>query len=318
MKVVFVGAGALGCTLGAVLHEGGCEVWLVDRNPPHVDTINAHGLRVVTEGPDGRSERTVPVRATTDIAEAGVADVVIVLVKAFATRAAVESALPAIGPDTVVLSLQNGIGQEEDIEAVVGRDRVLLGATYVGGQLLEPGRVSSGVQGKDTVVGALDPGTAGRAAEIARAFTAAGLETRAADDIMAVKWSKLLVNVATGALSTLTGLTYYDLYRVPEVVAAARAAIVEGLRIADRRGLVLELTEPEDIWELARAGLPAEFKTSMLRSVESRALTEIDYINGAVVTWGQRLGVPTPVNEVLVAGVKGVERRLEREKETTP
>lgn len=128
-------------------------------------------------------------------------------------------------------------------------------------------------------------------------------------------WDKLLVNVATGALSAITGLPYGGLYAVPEVQACALAAVAEAMAVARAKGVVLSMSDPQQPWELAHAGLGPDFKASMLQSLEKGSRTEIDYINGAVVREGQRLGVPTPVNQALVAAIKGIEHKLLQGKE---
>jgi 2-dehydropantoate 2-reductase len=118
------------------------------------------------------------------------------------------------------------------------------------------------------------------------------------------------VNVATGALSGITRLTYGELYKLPEVEACAVAAVAEAMAVAKAKGIALTVTDPHQPWVKAAAGLPAEFKASMLQSLEKGSVTEIDFVNGAVVRWGAKLGVPTPVNQTLVACMKGVERGL--------
>jgi 2-dehydropantoate 2-reductase len=128
-------------------------------------------------------------------------------------------------------------------------------------------------------------------------------------------WDKLLVNVATGALSGITGLTYGALYAVPEIKATALAAVNEAMAVARAAGVTLEITQAVQAWDRAAAGLPPEFKASMLQSLEKGSrgdgpITEIDFINGAVLRWGERHHVPTPVNAALVACIKGIERRM--------
>ena len=306
MKICFLGAGALGSALGGVLTEAGNEVWLVDRSAAHVDAISAKGLVLREDGAD----RTVPAKARTTTDDIGPADLVVVLVKSFHTREAIAGALALVGPDTVVMSLQNGLGHEEILADVVGRAKVLAGKTYVGGVLLAPGHAIAGVRGKLTSIGELDGRITERAQRIADAFTRAGLETTVSDNIMGTMWDKLLVNVATGALSAITRLPYGRLYAVPEIEACAIAAVAEAMAVAAANGIRLATAAPRDAWTLAAEGMPPEFKTSMLQSLEKGSVTEVDYINGSVVRWGARCGVPTPVNSALVACVKGIERAM--------
>jgi 2-dehydropantoate 2-reductase len=123
-------------------------------------------------------------------------------------------------------------------------------------------------------------------------------------------WDKLLVNVATGALSGITRLPYGGLYDVPEVKATALAAVGEAMAVARAGGVKLSFTEPEQAWQRAAEGLPPDFKASILQSLEKGSPTEVDFINGSVVRWGARYGVPTPVNAALVGCIKGIEKAL--------
>ncbi|CAB3758779.1 2-dehydropantoate 2-reductase [Burkholderia puraquae] len=306
MKIAILGAGALGCAIGATLTEGGHETWLIDRSPAHVDAMRTHGLRV----DDASGSRKVQVRATTQPDEAGAAEVVIVLVKSFHTDAAIRSAQALVGPETQVLSLQNGLGHEDILADAVGRERVLAGKTYVGGVLRGAGHIESGVVGKQTIIGELDGRVTDRVRRIAEAFSNAGLETRVSGNIVGTMWDKLLVNVATGALTGITSLTYGQLYDEPLLKATSLAAVAEAIAAAKAAGVTLSMTDPEQAWTLAAEGLPAAFKTSMLQSLEKGSMTEIDFINGSVVRWGARHGVPTPVNATLVACIKGIERAM--------
>jgi 2-dehydropantoate 2-reductase len=303
VKICFIGAGALGSTIGGVLTEGGNDVWLVDSYQAHVDAMNAGGLRML----DGGVERTVRVEARTSCEGIGPADLVIILVKSFHTRDAVETALPVIGPQTMVMSLQNGLGHEEIIAEVVGRDRVLAGKTYVGGVLLGPGHVRIGTRGKETIIGELDGRVTDRVKAVAEAFRRSELPAEVSPNIMSVMWDKLLINVAGGALTAITRLTYGGLYSSPALEQCSLAAISEAMSVARAHGIALSIGDSREAWIKASEGLPPQFKTSMLQSLEKGSVTEVDFIHGAVVRWGERCGIPTPVNSTLVACVKGIE-----------
>jgi 2-dehydropantoate 2-reductase len=303
MKVCMLGSGALGSAIGGVLTEGGNDVVLIDAWADHVDAINSRGLTLR----DGGVDRTVAARAATCTDGIGPADLVVVLVKSYHTREAIEKAAAIVGPDTVVMSLQNGLGHEEILAEVVGKERVLAGKTYAGGVLLAPGHVIAGTRGKYTYIGELDGRITPRATRIAETFSRAGLPTEVSANIMGTMWDKLLINVATGALAGITRLPYGGLYSVPEVKECALDAIAEAIAVARALGVKLTSEKAEDAWNLAGEGLPREFKTSMLQSIEKGAPTEIDFINGSVVRWGERTNVPTPVNKALIACVKGIE-----------
>ena len=305
LKIAFVGAGALGSAIGGSLAEGGADVVLVDAWQAHVDAINRDGL-VLREG---GADRTVRLPARTHAAGLRPVDLVVVLVKSFDTREAIERAGSLVGPATLVVSLQNGLGHEEILADVVGRERVIAGKTYAGGVMLRPGHVIAGVKGKETVIGELDGPPGERLLRVAEGLRSAGLDVRVSDDIVATMWDKLMINVATGALAGITRLPYGGLYAVPEVEACALEAVREAMAVARAAGVAISWTEPNAPWQKAREGLPPEFRTSMLQSLDKGQRTEVDFINGSVVRWGERCGVPTPVNRALVACVKGIEHR---------
>ncbi|MFV0677551.1 ketopantoate reductase family protein [Variovorax sp. tm] len=307
MKIYFLGAGALGCAIGGTLAAAGSDVTLIDPYQAHVDAINRDGLRMKV----GDSERIVRVRAALDAAKLEAPDLLIVLVKSFHTRAAIEGARNIVGPDTAVMSLQNGMGHEEILSEVVGAGHVLAGKTYVGGVMLAAGHVIAGTQGKRTVIGEIDGRISERAKAIAAEFERAELPCEVSGNIFGAMWDKLLINVATGALSGITGQVYGSLYAVPEIEATAIAAVAEAMTVAEAGGVKLSIKAPRDAWVMAAEGLPYEFKTSMLQSLEKGSITEIDFINGAVVRIGRKYDIPTPVNQTLVAAIKGIERRME-------
>lgn len=307
MKIHILGAGSLGCAIGGTLAAAGSDVTLIARSREHVDAVNARGL-VLRDAEGG--ERVVNVAAAIGAHGLAPADLVIVLVKSFHTAAAIEGYKQALGANTIVMSLQNGLGHEEVLAQAVGRERLLAGKTYVGGVFLAPGVVRAGVKGKLTLIGEPEGGISERARRVAAEFERAGLKTTASDNISGVIWDKLLVNTATGALSAITRLPYGPMYATPELEATAVAAVAEAMAVARAKGVTLSIQQPIDAWRLAGAGLGPDFKASMLQSLEKGSVTEIDFINGAVVREGERLGVPTPVNRTLVACVKGIEQGL--------
>jgi 2-dehydropantoate 2-reductase len=205
------------------------------------------------------------------------------------------------------MSIQNGLGHEEILAEVVGRERVLAAKTYVGGVFLEPGRVVSGYKGKQTYIGELDGRLTPRLQAVVDEFNQADLLATASANIYGTMWDKLLVNVATGAVSAITRLPYGWLYKVKEIEDTALAAVAEGVAVSRANDIKLVSDDPRYFWDLAAEGLPAEFKTSMLQSLEKGEITEVDFINGSVVRWGERSGIATPVNKTLLALVKGIE-----------
>ena len=285
MKICILGAGALGSAIGGTLAEAGSEVYLINRRDEYVNNINTKGLILR----DGIADRAVKVQARTDCTGIGPVDLIIVLVKSFHTKEAIANAREIIGDQTIIMSLQNGLGNEEALAEVVGKERLLGGKTYVGGVMLSPGHVLAGTKNKYTYIGELDGTISERVTRVADVFSKAGLSTVVSHNISGVIWDKLLINVATGALSGITGLPYGGLYNVPEIRDCAFEAILEGIAVAKASGVVLATEDAEKIWLKAAEGLPAEFKTSILQSLEKGSITEIDEINGSIVRWGRNI-----------------------------
>ena len=316
MKICMLGTGSLGSTIGGTLAQGGSEVYFVDQWKEHIDKINENGLKMTDE----KEDWYVKVDARTTAEGIGPVDIVIVLVKSFATKEAVSQLKETnvIGENTLVMSLQNGLGNEETIAEVVGEANVISGKTYVGGRLLSPGYVSAGVKGKYTYIGELTgeeihvmgSSRTDRIQAVCDEFNKAGLLCEVSDNIKGLIWDKLLINVAAGALCGITRLPYGPLYEEEYIKETAVAAIQEGIDVAKAAGVKLKSEDPEYPWYAASEGLPGTFKTSILQSLELKRPTEIDFINGSVVEWGKKFGIPTPVNQTLVTCVKGIEKFL--------
>ena len=306
MKIVMLGAGALGSTIGGTLAMGGNDVHFVDMWQEHV--INKDGLHMTNE----KEDWYVRVDARTTADTIGEADLVIVLVKSFATKQAVEQLKQTnvIGKNTLVMSLQNGLGNEETIASVIGSENVISGKTYVGGRLIQAGYISAGVQGKWTYIGELNGEITDRIQTVCNVFNDAGLLCEVSDNIKGLIWDKLLINVAAGALCGITRLPYGPLYEEDYIKDVAVAAIQEGIQVAKAAGVVLKSEDPQYPWVAASEGLPGTFKTSILQSLELKRPTEIDFINGSIVEWGKKYGIATPVNQTLVACVKGIEKYI--------
>ncbi|MGM0215830.1 ketopantoate reductase family protein [Enterococcus sp. AZ109] len=305
MKICFLGAGALGSSIGGTLAQNGKEVYLVDQWQEHVDQMNQNGLIFVEDG----KETAIPIQATTDPSTLEKMDLLIVLVKSFATEEAIKQSAPLIGENTLVLSLQNGLGNEEILEQQLNPRQIIGGKAYVGGVLIAPGKVIPGIKGKEICVGEMNGQQTERIQKVAEELNEGGITTVISSNIKGMIWDKLMINVATGALAGITGLPYGELYQLPEVEATAFAAIEEAIAVAKAHQIVLSEESPQAIWQKAAAGLPYGFKTSILQSLEKQQRSEIDFINGAVVRWAKKAQLTAPVNQTLTACVKGIEAK---------
>jgi 2-dehydropantoate 2-reductase len=304
MKIVILGAGAMGSAIGAMLAHAGNEVTLVDVWKDAVDAINRDGLKIQDKAGEIAAQR---VRAVTSPAQvAGPVDLVLVFVKCYDTVNAVKSALPILGPDSTVLSLQNGWGNGPRIAEVVGSERVVLGVCYHSATVLGPGHVLHAGQGK-TFIGETDGAITPRVQEIAEAFTAAGLDVEASALVLKEIWSKLALNVATLPTSSTLRLTAEKLGNTPEMQSLMRALLLEVVAIAQVQGIALDFTERWNAITGLLGRLAPNTKGSMLQDVENRRRTEIDVMCGAIVEAGQRLDVPTPYNRAMLWLIKALE-----------
>jgi 2-dehydropantoate 2-reductase len=245
VKVGIIGAGALGSAIGGTLVEAGHDILLVNRDRTHVEVIDRNGLVMRADGND----RVVSIRAAIPSEAGGPVDLAIVLVKSFHTAEAIRVAIGLVGPETTMLSLRNGLGHEDILSRLIGRDRVIAGKTYIGGAMLGPGHVIAGVRGKETIVGELDGAGSRRASNVSEQLSrrrACRLSSAAIS--WARCWDKVLVNVATGALSGITRLAYGDLYAVPELEVIATAAVAEAIAVAKASGIALETIHPHEAW----------------------------------------------------------------------
>lgn len=306
-KVAVLGAGAMGCLFGGELAEHGLEVTLIDVWREHVDAINRDGLRIVGH----RGNRRVRVRATTDPASCGPVDVVLVHCKAACTVAAVSTARDAglFRNGTVAISFQNGLGNEETIAEVIGSRRVLGGVTAQGASVEGPGCIRSYAD-LPSQIGEMGGGVSDRAKAIAAAFSGHGLETVASADIRYDMWKKLMVNVSVSAMSGITNLTISDAVATPELKAMCYGAVAEAVPVACADGVALTHEESRKTLDLiVGPGGTGANKSSLCVDILNRRPTEVDVINGAVVSHGVRHGIETPINATLVALVKGIESR---------
>ena len=305
MKVaVLGGGGAMGGMFGGWLARAGHEVTLVDVSLPAVEAINREGLAI--EEKDG-SVSNIAVHATSRPDAVGAVDLILNFVKCYNTEAAVRSALPMLGEDTAVLSLQNGWGNADRIAEVAGRQRVMVGLTYHSGTLVGPGRIKHPGSGM-TYVGELDGRASPRLSAAVAALRSAGLEVTESPRIIEEVWKKLALNVCTLPTAALLGFFANELNQFDGTRLVMRGLLAEVGAVARAQGIGLD----EDERWAAITGLldrAVGAKGSMMQDVEGRRPTEIDVINGAIVAAGREHGIPTPVNDTMVALIKSLQGR---------
>jgi 2-dehydropantoate 2-reductase len=301
VRVCIVGCGAVGSLFAANLAQlEDVEVWAYDLAADHVAAIRERGLRL-----SGAGEVVGGVRATTDAGELPPCEFGIVATKAMHTSPAVAAAAHAFA-DGCVATVQNGVGNEEAIAEHV--ERVIRGTTFPAGRIVAPGHVQWDVKG-DTTLGPFEPQPAPmqEIERLADACTRGGMPTSAVDDARGPQWRKVIFNAATNPLGALTGLSHGRVCERPDLRRLATQLVDEGKAVATAQGIELDADPEELIDHAAKPEVAYDHKASMLQDVEAHRQTEIDYLNGGIVRFGREHGVPTPLNEAIVALIKGLE-----------
>jgi 2-dehydropantoate 2-reductase len=301
VRVAVIGCGAVGSLFAANLAQlDDVDVWAYDVSQPHVDVINARGLRLT-----GAGEAVGRLTATTDASALPACDFGIVATKAMHTDGAIAAAAHAFASGAVA-TVQNGVGNEEVVARHVAR--VIRGTTFPAGKLLEPGVVQWDVKG-DTTLGPFEPQPASpeEIARLADACTRGGMPTSAVADARPAQWRKVIFNAATNPVGALTGLTHGRVCERPDLRALVTALVDEGKAVASAQGITLDADPEELIDHAARPDVAYDHKASMLQDVEARRATEIDYLNGGIARFGREQAVPTPLNDAITQLIKGLE-----------
>lgn len=302
-KLCVVGAGAMGSLFGGLLAECGMDVTLIDIWREHVDAIARGGLRMVGQGGD----RKIPIKAVRTTNGLPVADIIFVQCKAMNTESAVSSARDIVGRETVLISFQNGLSNEELLASIVGAGKVLGGLTAQAASIEAPGVVRNFAQ-FPTYIGEMPCGISARARQLSALFSRHGLPTTPSSDIRLDIWKKLMANVGLSAPSGIANLKIREVMAVPELRATVFAAIDEAVAVGRAAGVSLDAADARDVLErIAGVGGSGENKPSLCIDLLNKRATEIDFINGAIVRLGKQHGIATPVNATLVAAVKALE-----------
>ncbi|MGW8208162.1 MAG: ketopantoate reductase family protein [Syntrophobacteria bacterium] len=306
MEIVVVGPGAIGCLFAAYLARAGSTVWLLDHRPERAKQIGERGITVESE----RGDFHVQMKVTAKPAEIRSADLLILCVKANNTADAAARLQGTIPPQSHLLTLQNGLGNVERLGEFFDSSRILAGATSHGATLLDVGRVRHAGYGEIWIgeTGGTSSSLAGREKlqNLAATLNRAGLQAQVVDDIEAVLWRKLMVNVGINALTAILGVPNGELLRIHECTNLMDGAVAEAVKVARHCGINLNPTE-----EIERVRAVCRSTTtnisSMLQDVRRKKKTEIDQLNGVVVKMAAMYGTTAPVNEVLTALVRSLE-----------
>jgi len=300
LKIAIFGVGAMGSIYAGLMAEAGHEIWAVDIWQAHVDAINQNGLRV--EGASG--DRVVQgIRATSNAADVGACDLYVLATKAAGVGPAAEMIAPLMGPESMVITIQNGLGAGERIARFMETDRVLLGvADGFGASMKGPGQVHHNAMNLIRV-GEMNGGMTERLQDITRVWQGAGFNAQAFADIDQLIWGKYICNVAFSGPCTVFDCTLGELMADPVTWSIAKGCALEVYALGQAKNIAFTFDDPLEYVEAFGHKMP-DARPSMLLDHHASRASEIDAINGMAVELGKKLGIPTPYNEVLTAVIR--------------
>ena len=303
MRIAIVGAGAMGSLYGGVLAENGHEVIFIDPYREHMQAVRENGLTIVKEG---QSRVIRGMCAVEDAEGLDPVELLIVFVKSTLTGEAVRANRHLAGKDTMVLTLQNGLGNIEQLESVVDRSQILAGTSANGASLEGPGSIRHAGWG-GTTIGEPDGTHSERIRRLADILGTGELgPVTVSDNVLGLIWDKLIANVGINPLTALTRLRNGELLEHPELEDWMESLVQEAAAVAQAEGIRLSMADPAGhCRSIAQA--TAGNISSMLADVLRNKRTEIDSINGAVVRIGKRHGIETPANALVTALIRGLE-----------
>ncbi|MGA7906656.1 MAG: ketopantoate reductase family protein [Candidatus Sulfotelmatobacter sp.] len=300
LRVCIIGCGAVGSLFAAHLaRKGEAEVWAYDVWKDHVEAIRKNGLRL-----SGAADFTAKLNATSDPSDLPRCNYGIVATKGIHTRGAIAQVARAFDESSAVCSVQNGVGNEEIIAEHV--KYVIRGTTFPAGHPIAPGHIVFDIKG-DTWIGPFEPSNTpmSRVEELAGLITRSGMNVIALNDARGAQWTKLIFNASTNPVGALTLLHHGAGTRFAPTGQLFNDLIAEGESVAKALGIELHGDPRALVQKAARA--PGKHRASMLQDVLAKRQTEVDFMNGAIVEWGRKTGVPTPLNKALWELIKGLE-----------
>ena len=312
MKAAVVGAGGVGGYFGGLLARDGHDIAFVARGN-HLEAIRRNGGLKVESQNDG--DFHAPGRGVSDTADAGVQDLVLFTVKMQHNSAAIASLPPMVGPDTVVLTLQNGIDNGDQIAAAIGRGPVMIGSAFMEGRISEPGTVTQGGPGTASF-GEITVGITERGERLQRAFQDAGWRVELHENMTGMLWKKFAYIAGSAAVCAAANCVYDEMRTVPATRALIQQAIEEALAVGRDSGAPIM----DDSLEWAMNSLdrfPAQGRASMAKDFTEGRPVELDGLNGAVIRLARQTGTPTPANDFLYAVLKPAADRIAAQNSAT-
>ena len=305
MKAAVVGTGGVGGYFGGLLARAEHEVTFIARGA-HLEAIKRNGLRVESQL-DG--DFTVPGNATDDTAEAGPQDLVLFTVKMYHNSDAVRSLAPMIGPETIVLTLQNGIDNGEILAEAVGDTHVMVGSAYMEGRISEPGVVVQDGPGI-AAFGEMKVGISRRGENLLQRFQEAGWRVNLHENMPGMLWKKFAYIAGSAAVCAAANCVYEEMRTKPETRALIQSAVEEALAVGRARGA--PIMSDSLAWAMDSLDrCPGQGRASRAKDFAEQRPVELEGLTGTVVRMARELNVPTPANDFLYAILKPRAARIE-------
>ena len=307
MKIVIVGGGAIGRLFGSYLAQGENQVTLLDIDNEVIGAMRDHGIGVLrSEVDDPDAVTPIPVTAVSDARMVEGCDLVLLMVKSFATRGAAQSVAHLINADSPMLCIQTGLGNLELAQRAVAKEHIIAGFTFMSGTALGGAKVRHGRSGT-TYIGEVDGSITDRVQKIANVFEASGIATQVVPDIIGRLWCKVIVFSAINPLSSILKVPNGCLTSKMESVTLMKRLLDEGKAVADAHGIDLVY---RDLYELLfdACQQSANNLSSMLQDILNERGTEIDAQNGAICRYAEEHGVAVPTHRTMVELVKLLEK----------
>ena len=299
MKIAAMAAGAVGAYFGGRLQAAGHDVAMIARRA-HLDAMRQHGLKIESVHGDLHLPK---VNATDDPRQVGPVDIVLFAVKLWDTETAAELAKPMVGPDTRVITLQNGVDSYERVSAILGKEQTVCGTAYIAAVLGGPGVMRHTSKFATMRVGRMDGKPDLRLAAFVEAAKAAGLDIQPQDDMNRERWQKFVFLSSMAGANCMTRQPIGKVMADPDTRAFYRKLMEECLAVGQKSGAKVPSAWVDDRMTFSDSAPPG-MKASMFHDLEAGNRLELDWLTGKVVSLGRELGVPTPASDAVYAAVK--------------
>ena len=307
MRVAIIGTGAMGSVYAGLMGAAGIDVWAIDTWEAHIDAIRTSGLHL--SGASG--DKVVKIHASRTVSDAGPIDLAIIATKASGVEAAARAVKPVLAKDATVITIQNGVGSADKVAAIVGPDRLMVGVVGgFGASIPKPGHAHH--NGWEFVrLGEYAGGMTARLEQVGKVWERAGFRVLLFPDIHRMVWEKLICNIAYSGPCTLTGLTIGEVIESADAFRISAGCATEAFEMAKAQNIAVQIDEPVKYVRDFGLKIPGA-RPSMLLDHMAKRRSEIDVINGAIPPLGDKFGIETPFNDVVVSLVKGKETAFKK------